>query len=313
MADMQGMQHIAAAEQGNTVRKFTNLAGAAVSLALIAGVGVWGYKIMVRDVSGVPVVRAAEGPMRVQPSDPGGRQALNQGLAVNEVAAEGTAAKPADRLILAPKPLDLTLEDQPSEQMAQAVTEEAEVSPAAEAEEPPLTDPESVQLAAAEALATQLATGSPTFEDDTEDAAATAPDAEPEAEEAQPATVSGGLGRSLRPQVRPASLAKVERVAAVAEPEAQRNVDPESIPAGTRMAQLGAFESAEIAQKEWERLNGKFSEYLADKDRVVQKAQSGGRTFYRLRAMGFSDLSDARRFCSALVAENTDCIPVVTR
>jgi hypothetical protein len=29
--------------------------------------------------------------------------------------------------------------------------------------------------------------------------------------------------------------------------------------------------------------------------------------------MGFEDLSDARRFCSALVARNADCIPVVTR
>ena len=37
-------------------------------------------------------------------------------------------------------------------------------------------------------------------------------------------------------------------------------------------------------------------------------ATSGGRTFYRLRAMGFEDLSDARRFCSALVAENAECM-----
>ena len=30
-------------------------------------------------------------------------------------------------------------------------------------------------------------------------------------------------------------------------------------------------------------------------------------------AMGFAGLSDARRFCSALVAGNADCIPVTTR
>jgi hypothetical protein len=29
--------------------------------------------------------------------------------------------------------------------------------------------------------------------------------------------------------------------------------------------------------------------------------------------MGFTDLSDARRFCSAMVAERADCIPVVAR
>ncbi len=49
------------------------------------------------------------------------------------------------------------------------------------------------------------------------------------------------------------------------------------------------------------------------KDRLIQRAESGGRTFYRLRAMGFDDLADARRFCSALVAEEAACIPVVVR
>lgn len=41
-----------------SLKKLTNLAGAVVSLALIAGIGVWGYKLLVRDVSGIPVVRA---------------------------------------------------------------------------------------------------------------------------------------------------------------------------------------------------------------------------------------------------------------
>jgi hypothetical protein len=52
---------------------------------------------------------------------------------------------------------------------------------------------------------------------------------------------------------------------------------------------------------------------LNGKTRIIQKATSGGRVFYRLRAMGFEDIADARRFCSALVAQNADCIPVVTR
>ena len=52
---------------------------------------------------------------------------------------------------------------------------------------------------------------------------------------------------------------------------------------------------------------------MGGKARVIQEAESGGRTFYRLRAMGFDDINDARRFCSVLVAENADCIPVTTR
>ena len=85
------------------------------------------------------------------------------------------------------------------------------------------------------------------------------------------------------------------------------------LPVGTRLVQLGAFETAEIAQSEWGRLSGRFDDFFFGKSPVIQEAQSGGRTFYRLRAEGFEDLSDARRFCAALVAENAACIPVVVR
>ena len=49
-----------------------NWVGALMSVALIAGLGVWGYQLAMRDVTGVPVVRALEGPMRVTPEEPGG-------------------------------------------------------------------------------------------------------------------------------------------------------------------------------------------------------------------------------------------------
>ena len=41
----------------NSLTDMTNLAAAALSAALIVGVGVWGYKLMVRDVTGLPVVK----------------------------------------------------------------------------------------------------------------------------------------------------------------------------------------------------------------------------------------------------------------
>jgi len=133
-----------------------------------------------------------------------------------------------------------------------------------------------------------------------------------------------GLTRSLRPQSRPARAvgsqtdqttdpALASAINAAVDTVASLEIDPDSLPVGTRLAQLGAYDSAEIARTEWDKLNLRFEEYLEGKQRVIQKASSGGRTFYRLRAMGFDDLSDARRFCSALVSENTDCIPVTSR
>ena len=44
--------------------RMVHLAGAAWSIALILGLVVWGYKLAVRDVTGVPVMRAMAGPMR---------------------------------------------------------------------------------------------------------------------------------------------------------------------------------------------------------------------------------------------------------
>ena len=308
MAQVHGMQQMAAPTRAQSIKKLTNFLGAAISVALVVGIGVWGYKLLVRDVSGVPVIRAAEGPMRIQPEEPGGTEVLNQGLAVNNVAAEGTAAAPADQLVLAPEPLELSLEDEPVAVVAAEA--ETEVTPSAEAGEPEprvTEDDADVQLASVDALVASIVKEIEPIEAIDAAADATAEDV------ATTPKVEGGLGKSLRPLIRPASLVtNVQPTVAAATP-ASLDVDASTIPVGTRLAQLGAFESAEIARSEWERLSGKFGEYLEGKNRVVQKAKSGGRTFYRLRAMGFADLNDARRFCSALVAENAECIPVVTR
>ena len=313
-----------------TLGTMTNWAGAAISLALIVGIGVWSYKTLSRDVSGVPVVRAASGePMRVQPDDPGGSPALHQGLSVHGVAALGAAEKPADRLILAPPPVSLADEDLPSQQVTLAA--------APQPLKPKTTGPrapEAPQMASIRALADKLSTGSAPL-DEVAAAPETAPEtvqpaaavvpaetAEPLAEATVPKkkAVKGGLKHSLRPMLRPGGLQETAAAAAaLAIPvaadanAAAAEIDADSIASGTRMAQLGAFDSPATARGEWDKLNAKFGDYLEGKQRVIQKAKSGGRVFYRLRAMGFADLSDARRFCSALVAEKADCIPVTTK
>jgi hypothetical protein len=87
-----------------------------------------------------------------------------------------------------------------------------------------------------------------------------------------------------------------------------------SIAPGSRLVQLGAFDSAATADAAWDKLiRGAFAPLMEDKARVVQEARSGGRTFYRLRAAGFTDLDDSRRFCAALQGGGVDCIPVVAR
>ncbi|SDF98107.1 SPOR domain-containing protein [Sulfitobacter delicatus] len=313
------MQEYAAGTAPKTLTTLTNIAGAAVSLALVAGIGVWGYNLVIRDVTGIPVVRAVQGEMRVRPEEPGGELARHQGLSVNVVAAEGSAGRPADQLRLAPKPVELEAEDQPVQvAMVAAKSQEAEA---------PLIDAsEAIRSGNVQDLVAQLTDGvAPLSGAGTEAKAAADPvdaavamamaDTSVKPKVVKAVLNAPGVRNSLRPRNRPAGGAVVTQAALQTAPvkASASEVDPATLPAGTRMAQLGAFDSPEVAREQWDRLQGQFGPYLQGKDRVVQKATSGGRVFYRLRALGFEDIADARRFCSALVAENADCIPVVMR
>lgn len=328
MAQMQADHRDAAEDMGIPVGRLINGAAAALSLTLLVGVGAWGYRTVMRDVSGVPVIRAAAGEMRVRPEVPGGTPAAHQGLAVNAVAAEGTAARVPDQVTLAPRGADLTEEDvaeailkappEPEVQVAEAPPALDEV-PA----EPAVDDEGNATDAGIRALAASLASGARSF-------TAEATDEDLPQPETAVARAGDSGAQPLRPRQRPAALkAAFAGISSGGLPTAAavqggpitstrgafevNDIDPNTIQAGTRLAQLGAYDSEEDARKDWLRLNANFEDYMEGKDRVIQKASSGGRTFYRLRAMGFSDLSDARRFCAAFVAQDAECIPVVTR
>lgn len=325
-----------------------NYAGAAVSLALVVGVSVWGYQLIMRDVSGIPVVRAVEGAMRVAPQAPGGEIATHAGLSVNDVAGVGEAAGPSDSLLLAPATTDLAEEDLRVEPLAEAdevvpaadVVTEQQIPTALETaissdNAGPLTTEGILaladQIAGTAAPLTALAEGedvAPTVSVDGE-VVATVETIDPSVP---------GVSESLRPTIRPARATAVSAPApaapvltvtqpapapitqvadtstAVAAALAEATIATNgTLPVGTNLVQLGAYPSAENAASEWTRLSGLFADYMGGKDRVIQEATSGGSTFYRLRASGFAEAADARRFCATLQAANTDCIPVVVR
>lgn len=318
-ADARYASHDAYSGAGETRASFGALVtwvGAVLSIALVAGVGVWGYKMVMRDVSGVPVVRAMEGETRRAPDAAGGAEAPFQGLAVNHIAASKAAEPSADTVRLAPAPLGLGAADPaPQENPAPADAAAPEADSALAEAEDPVLQPAPLNLQDVDRIE--------------ELASALAKDALPmqpvEPLTVSPSTSSGnataeasaprdGVLRAVRPRMRPDSLLATAAARELAGPvtsEVQElDVAPEAVPAGTRLAQLGAFASREIAESEWDRFFRRFGIYLEDKQRVIQRAESGGRIFYRLRVLGFEDISDSRRFCAALVAEGADCIPV---
>lgn len=315
-------------DMGGTLTTVLNWSGAALSVLLIVGLATWGWQLWQRDVTGIPVVRALEGPMRVAPEDPGGQTTEFQGLAVNRIAEERAAEVAAvDRVVLAPQPTVL------DEDEDLAMAELAPVVPAEpELETLPPEDEALVQVDPAPTLTVRpfpqvtveedtpressiriiAAPTTPLSDTDLAVAAALGADTdvetviEPEAAEVVfPATVPV---TTPRPELRPSNI---QRVSAPAVDPASGEIVASTVPAGTRLVQLGAFGSAETAREEWNKAQARFGNYMAGKERIIQQAQTGGRDFYRLRAMGFANLSEARRFCAVLVSDGANCIPVV--
>lgn len=261
--------------------KLAGWLGAATSVALVGGLVWWVADIALRDVRGVPVVRAIEGPARIAPDDPGGFEAAHQGYAVNRIASEKTEEPLSERVVLAPDPVGMAEEDK------------APVEVRSETKEPDLKT--SVGAALLEALGGVDESGEvDVFVPEPSGALAPRPMQRPDLDVVTRVSASASAPLSLIPASAPAIV-------------------PGHIPSGTRLVQLGAFDSEDAALAAWTRLSGEFGNYMNDKGRVVEKTAMADREFWRLRAYGFNTLSDARSFCSVLVAAQADCIPVLTR
>jgi hypothetical protein len=255
------------------------------------------------------------GEMRVLPITPGGEVSVHTGLSVNEVAAVGEASAPEDSVALAPAMAGLADEDVVT-LLSTGVEEVSAIVPSVAPEIEVKVALTATQIVAAPlstddilALANQIA-GRTLPLAPIADVTVVAPRLSLAGQAMVTPVVAKnvpGVSVSLRPMLRPTFTP------VVAAAEVQSLVTTTAFALGTNLVQIGAFPKAENAATEWTRLQGRFGDVMGGKARVIQAATSGGKTFYRLRAQGFSELGDARRFCAALVAEGTDCIPVVVR
>jgi len=278
-------------------------AGALCSVLAVVGLGIWGYDLAMRDAYGIPVVQAAEGPLRKLPSDAGGDVSANQGLAVNSIPASGLTAPIPDEITLAPQDTSLASADT-AQDGAQGLIEEGSFAAAA---------PSGEGGAATLAGASDQLLHQPQADGGLGADLSSLPDALPED---MPLTDAEAVERALADALaegdvagfadEPATMAATDPVAP---PTAE--IDPASLAKGTLMAQFGVFDSAELARAEWANLQTRFTRLLAGKSLVLEQAKSGGSYFYRLRAHGFDTYEDSRRFCIAIKAERGECKPVV--
>ena len=279
--------------------------GAALSLFLLAGAIGWSYQLIVRDVNQIPIVRAQLGPLRVSPDNPGGLTAANQGLSVTQLAVN---EKPllSNEIYLAPAAEILN-----EENLALKVTEEYEsnkVDGAFEIKE--VNAENSMNL---EALPDQKEVDSRSNDVGVlSKAAFSQKKIEIENAVSLALSITNESDKSLswlRPKIRPVGF---YRNGNITEDQIVSNEPMPKLPIGSAVVQLGAFDSKSLAESEWQRFEKILGSILIPKKMVVQKAESGGKIFYRLRASGFSDISDARQFCTA-ISDKVACIPVVTR
>ena len=275
--------------------------GAVLSLSLLAGAIGWSYKLVVRDINQIPIVRAQLGPLRVAPDNPGGLTAANQGLSVTQLAVN---EKPllSDEINLAPA--------------AEILNEETSASLLREVDKLNQIDEtyEIKEINAENTLSLDGSSGAMKGEtaSKTESLVAQVAFSQKKVEIENAVSLALSITSefdpsltSLRPKTRPMSVQQNRELIVSKEPMSK-------LPIGSAIVQLGAFDSKSLAESEWRRFEKLLGSILAPKQMIIQKAESGGKIFYRLRASGFNDISDARQFCTA-ISDKVACIPVVTR
>lgn len=327
------------------VARLTHYVGALASVGLMVGLLAWGWQLVSRDVSGVPVIRAIEGDARTTPEEPGGELTSHTGYAVNNVA-EGTKAGPARQVAIAPAATDLTADDVAMGQLGIEAREPSQVPdvPLSFDGEPitPMSDSEARALAEAQAaaeaerlaLAEQAIAAAEIIDAPATEGSVNGVVTDENGQPAQADAINAALLQAqaeanpgiLVASDRPLPRPRVTRMAAAGTvaTDAASPRPVEAQPAETRPAeasqqaasasangpqvQLGAFDSNTIAASEWSRLAGKHGTFGGKQQVIQQHRSDNGRTFWRLRVAGFSSIGEARDFCTKLKSGGTDCI-----
>jgi len=266
--------------------KYANIVGAFISFAVFVGVIGWGAQTLMRDSSGVPVVRALEGPSRMAPVNPGGVPASHQGLTVNQVSSSQKTVLVGELLQLAPGPINLQIDDLPivkqiiNEATGLLELKKTDVLEIESAIVEPSTDSDEIIVKLASILTSS-----------------TLSSLAPEAPNVM-------LNASSRPQVRPNSWLQTNLPRKVATRGGE-------VPLGTLMVQLGAFSDENTALEAWKRLSERYGDYFVGKEATILNGKISEQEIYRLRVYGFNDINESRRLCTALHGQNAECYPVV--
>jgi hypothetical protein len=173
----------------------------------------------------------------------------------------------------------------------------AQLAPAAET-----PNPNGLQSAPKPKLASGAPMTAPTMAPQAK-APVTAPDATPAKSTAVPMkaqTAAPAAASSTPAAAKPTVVASALPAPAAATKAA-------SAAAHATTVQLAAMTSEAAAKDEWQKLVHQMPDVLGSHQPTIVKAERDGRTYWRLRTTGFTDLAQARTFCEKVRGKGGSC------
>ena len=256
-----------------------------ISISLLGGFLYWAYHVIVQSESEVTIVKAPIGPLKVLPEDPGGNLASHLGFSVNSVQESGQVAGPSAKLVLAPPAMGVQESD------LRTLSGFGDSNGTID-----------LKSSINNALAV-------IFKDTTSlDIKETS--TKKDIYEKQN-SIPKGFSRPLR---RPAKLVSATSHQDLVAQIVLNQVKANMLNSKDQLkVHLGSFKNNVLADAQLENFLVRYKDYLTNKAVFLQKSETGGRSIYRMRAVGFSNSSETKKFCSIINSFGNECIPILNK
>ena len=258
------------------------------SIAVLGTMSSIGIEFGSADTGGIPLIRAPEGPLWVEPDDDGEEDLLAK-LSVNELFMSKEQPVLSGEIVLAKDISRLADEDMPVDDLIRA----AEFKRLSELLK-------KVEASIFPILPRFILSGG------IEPASADADDEMPEVEKKVARRVPG----SSPPLRRPLELTQKYAGPVSGGVNADDiKADERAVEAGSPLVQLGDFKNSAMAESSMLELQIAHGELIGDRKWIIQKIDFGAYSTFRLRIIGFSSYEESVEFCNALRARNQNCVP----
>ncbi|MFL2799158.1 MAG: hypothetical protein ACJZ89_06195 [Paracoccaceae bacterium] len=258
-----------------------------ISIFLLGGFLYWGYGAFVQSESEVTIIKASDGPLKVLPENPGGNLASHLGFSVNSVQESGQVAGPSAKIFLAPPAINVQESDLTS------LSGFGDSNGAIDLKSS-INDALAVIFKDKDALneTTFLNLKETSIKKDT----------------AEKIIVSKNFSR---PEKRPIKITSTTLHQDLVAQIVLNQVKAKMVDSKNElMVHLGSFENNVLASAHVENFVVRHKDYLINKTVFLQKSETGGRSIYRMRAIGFSNTSETKKFCVIINSFGNDCIPI---